>query len=115
MGVGVAGLAALTGGEHPHPGRQFGRHVHHRLALAQESLGDVTADPGKSLDPRCGQTAANWSIASNPACATRLLLIDSSEQVDPYGLRAHLAEELLAVARQCNEMRVEGGSQLTDQ
>ncbi|WP_165490192.1 hypothetical protein [Propioniciclava sinopodophylli] len=51
MGVGVAGLAALTGGEHPHPGRQFGRHVHHRLALAQESLGDVTADPGKSLDP----------------------------------------------------------------
>jgi hypothetical protein len=35
VGIGVVGLAALTGGEHPHSGRQLRRHTHHLLSGRQ--------------------------------------------------------------------------------
>ena len=50
MGVGGVGLAALAGGEDPHPRRHFRRHVHDVLIVGDEAVGDVLADPGTALD-----------------------------------------------------------------
>ena len=50
VGVGVVGLAALPGGEDPYPRRQLRRHVHHGLALGDEALRDMAADPLTALD-----------------------------------------------------------------
>ena len=44
MRVGGVGFAALTGGEHPGPGRQLGRDVHHMLTVGDQPPGDVPAD-----------------------------------------------------------------------
>ena len=44
------GLAALPRGEHPHPRRQLGRHVHDRLAVGEQPLGQVPADALAALD-----------------------------------------------------------------
>ena len=44
------GLAALAGGEHPHPRGQLRRHVHHGLAVGDQPLGDVPADAVAALD-----------------------------------------------------------------
>jgi hypothetical protein len=44
------GLAALAGGEHPHPGRQFRWHVEHRFAVGDQPLRDVPADAVAALD-----------------------------------------------------------------
>ena len=49
-GVDRVGLAALAGGEHPHPRRQLRRHIHHRLAVGDQPLGDVPADAVAALD-----------------------------------------------------------------
>ena len=50
VGVSVIGLAALPGGEDPHPRRQLGGHIDHRLALGDELLGDMTSDAFTALD-----------------------------------------------------------------
>jgi len=50
VGVGVVGLASLTGREHPHPGRQFRRDIDHLLAGEQESFSNVMADAVAALD-----------------------------------------------------------------
>ena len=50
VGVDRVGFAALTGVEHPHPGGQLGRHVQHRLAVRDQALGDMPADPSATLD-----------------------------------------------------------------
>ena len=50
MGIGVVGLAALTGGEHPHPGRQLRWHIHHLLTSRQQPLGHMPPDPFTALD-----------------------------------------------------------------
>jgi hypothetical protein len=47
--VGVA-LAAMADRQHPHPGGQLGRHVHHVLAVADQPLGQRPADPVGTLD-----------------------------------------------------------------
>src|ERR1022692_4739313 len=43
------GLTALAGGEHPGPGRQLRRHIHDRLAVGDQALRDVPADPVAAL------------------------------------------------------------------
>jgi len=48
--VGGVGLAALPGGEHPHPRRQLRWHVHHLLAVGQQSRGDVPSDAAAALN-----------------------------------------------------------------
>ncbi|WUI71660.1 hypothetical protein OHQ90_18155 [Nocardia sp. NBC_00403] len=47
--IGGVGLTALTGGEHSCPGRQFRRHVHHGLAVGDQPLRQVLADPVAAL------------------------------------------------------------------
>ncbi|WP_089298807.1 hypothetical protein [Actinoplanes regularis] len=44
------GLAVLTGGEHPGPGRQLGGHVEDGFAVGDQALGDVPADTAAALD-----------------------------------------------------------------
>ena len=50
VGVGSVGLAAVSGGEHPRPRRQLRRHVHHLLAVGDQPLGQVPADPVAAFD-----------------------------------------------------------------
>ena len=50
VGVGGVGLAALTGREHPRPGRQLRRHVDDLLAGSKQPHRDVVADPVAALD-----------------------------------------------------------------
>ncbi len=50
VGVGVVGLAALAGGEDPHPRGQLGRHVQDLLTQRQEAGHDVPADALAALD-----------------------------------------------------------------
>ena len=50
VGIDRVGLAALAGGEHPRPGRQLRRHVHHGLAVGDQALSDVPADAVAALD-----------------------------------------------------------------
>jgi hypothetical protein len=47
--VGV-GLAAVAGRQHPDPGGELGRHVHHPLAVSDQLLGHGSADPVGTLD-----------------------------------------------------------------
>jgi hypothetical protein len=49
VGVGGVGLAALAGGEHPRPGGQLRRHIHHDLAIGDQSLREVLTDPIAAL------------------------------------------------------------------
>ena len=49
VGVDRVGLAALAGGEHPRPGGQLRRHVHHGLAVGDQALSDVPADAVAAL------------------------------------------------------------------
>jgi hypothetical protein len=48
--IGGIGLAALAAGEHPRPGRQLGRHIHHTLAVSQQPAGDMPANALAALD-----------------------------------------------------------------
>ena len=48
--VGGIGLAALSSGKHPGPGRQFRWDINDLLALAQQTKGNVPADTRASLD-----------------------------------------------------------------
>ncbi len=48
--VGGVGLAPLSRGEHPGPGRELRRDVDDLLALAQQAQGDVPANTGAALD-----------------------------------------------------------------
>jgi hypothetical protein len=50
VGVDRVGLAALAGIEHPHPRRQLRRHVQDGFPVGDQTLGDVPADPGATLD-----------------------------------------------------------------
>jgi hypothetical protein len=50
VGVDRVGLAALAGGEHPGPGRQFRRDVQDGLAVGDQALSDVPADAAAALD-----------------------------------------------------------------
>jgi hypothetical protein len=43
------GLAAVAGGEHPHPRRQLRRHIHHGLPVVHQPVRDVPADPVAAL------------------------------------------------------------------
>ena len=43
--VGGVGLAALPGGEHPHPRRQLGGHIDDLLTIGEQPAGQVPADP----------------------------------------------------------------------
>jgi hypothetical protein len=49
-GVVGVGLAAVAGGQHPHPGSQLGRHVQHLLAVGDQPLGERPADAVRALD-----------------------------------------------------------------
>lgn len=50
VGVGGIGLAALTRGEDPRPGRQLRRDVDDVLTIGQQAHRDVLADAGAALD-----------------------------------------------------------------
>jgi hypothetical protein len=49
--VGGIGLAALPGGEHPHPRRQLGGHIDDLLTIGEQPAGQVPADPLASFHP----------------------------------------------------------------
>jgi hypothetical protein len=50
VSVGGIGLAALSGGEHPGTRRQLGWNVNDLLALREQPVRDVPADPLAALD-----------------------------------------------------------------
>jgi hypothetical protein len=50
VGVDGVGLASLTGGEDPRPRGQFRGHVHHRFAVGDQALGEVSANTVAALD-----------------------------------------------------------------
>jgi hypothetical protein len=39
----------VPGAHRPHPGGQFRRHVYHRLAVGDQPLGQLAADPVRTL------------------------------------------------------------------
>jgi hypothetical protein len=75
--VGGIGLAALSGGKHPGPGRQFRWNVDALLALTQWTKGDVPANARTTLDgpdplrPRSDvpqQRGQPVPVGAEPAC-----------------------------------------------
>lgn len=49
-GVVAVGLVRAAGAQHPHPRRQAGRHIEHRLARGHELLGDQQTETAGGLD-----------------------------------------------------------------
>jgi hypothetical protein len=104
--VGV-GLAVVSGVEQPRPGRELGRHVHHVLAMSQQSLRQRAAGAVAALDrpdpirpPRHGSTHRRipGPVGAEPAGGQhRLLTVDDLDRrrqlvgIDPDEHSRHAA------------------------
>jgi hypothetical protein len=82
VGVGGVGLAALSGGEYPRPGRQLRWNVDHLLAVGEQPGGDVSADALAALD----RPDPIWPL---------LGVLDRRRMAGPVGAEAAAAEDRL--------------------
>jgi hypothetical protein len=64
--VGLIGLAAMPGGQHPDSGSEFGRHVDHLNAVGVQPLGQWGAQSGGAFDGPAGVTPPSGESSQLP-------------------------------------------------
>ncbi len=83
---GVVGirLVRLAGPQHPHPGRQHRRHIHHRLASGDQLLRQQVAEPAGGLD--CPHPTVTVQPFSPPQQGRGLVAIRRHRQLGKHPL-----------------------------
>jgi hypothetical protein len=98
------GLAALANGEHPRPSGQLRRYIHVRLAVGDQTLGDVPADAVAALDrpdplriapPEGEHRLVALPIRAEPAAGQQgLPIVDDLDRRGPL-VRIHPDDDLI--------------------